>query len=130
MSGWSHLTHRKLDPMLTVDGALLAARHYLGTTNPTNPLASPLYANFDRLPPLAIHVGGNEILLDDSLRLAERARSAGVDVTVKVWPGLPHVFQAARFLPEARQSLSELGAFLRERASNATPAKQPVEQAF
>jgi acetyl esterase/lipase len=127
MSGWSHLTHRKLDPMLTVDGALLAARHYLGATNPTNPLASPLYANFDRLPPLAIHVGGNEILLDDSLRLAERARSAGVDVTVKVWPGLPHVFQAARFLPEARQSLSELGAFLRERASNATPAKQPVE---
>lgn len=115
MSGWTHITHRKRDPMISLDGALLAARHYLGATNPTNPLASPLYGRFDGLPPLFIHVGGNEILLDDSLRLADRARAAGVQVEIKVWNGLPHVFQAASFLPEARQSLKEIAAFLKAR---------------
>ena len=115
MSGWSHITHRKRDPMISLDGALLAARHYLGATNPTNPLASPLYGRFDGLPPLFIHVGGNEILLDDSLRLADRARAAGVNVEIKVWNGLPHVFQAASFLPEARQALKEIAAFLKAR---------------
>lgn len=115
MSGWTHITHRKRDPMISLDGALLAARHYLGSTNPTDPLASPLYGRFDGLPPLFIHVGGNEILLDDSLRLADRARAADVTVEIKVWNGLPHVFQAASFLPEARQSLKEIAAFLETR---------------
>ncbi|MDO8288440.1 MAG: alpha/beta hydrolase [Parvibaculum sp.] len=112
MSGASHITHQKRDPMLSVEGALIGARHYLGGASPTNPLASPLYGNFDGLPPLFIHVGGNEILLDDSLRLAERAKAAGVEVTLKVWPDMPHVFQAARFLPEARSSVNEIAAFL------------------
>lgn len=113
MSGWSHITHRKLDPMLSVEGALLGARHYLGNASPTTPLASPLYGKFENLPPLLIHVGSNEILLDDSLRLAERARAAGVSVEIKVWQGLPHVFQAAQFVPEARLALTEIGDFLR-----------------
>jgi len=113
MSGWSHITHRKRDPMISLDGALIAARHYLGATNPTDPLASPLYGQFNGLPPLFIHVGGNEILLDDSLRLADRARAAGVSVEIKVWNGLPHVFQAASFVPEARKALKEIAAFLK-----------------
>ncbi len=118
-SGWSHLTHARRDPMLSVDGLLLAARHYLQGASPTTPLASPLYGEFGRLPPLFIHVGGNEILLDDSLRLAEKARAAGVAVEVKVWPDLPHVFQAAGFLPEARLSLAEIGGWLEGRMSHA-----------
>tara|TARA_R110000868_G_scaffold157512_2_gene384807 strand:- start:5573 stop:6514 length:942 start_codon:yes stop_codon:yes gene_type:complete len=125
MSGWSHITHAKRDPMLSVEAALLGARHYLGPVSPTDPLASPLYARFDGLPPLTIHVGGNEILLDDSLRLADRARAAGVNVEIRVWPDLPHVFQAASFLPEARQSLAELAEALR----SAVSAKAPVQQA-
>jgi acetyl esterase/lipase len=124
MSGWSHITHRKLDPMLSVDGALLAARHYLGTTSPTTPLASPLYGRFNDLPPLFIQVGSNEILLDDSLRLADRARAVGVTVSVKIWQGLPHVFQAARFLPESRKALGEMATFLRERM-NSAPTHHP-----
>jgi acetyl esterase/lipase len=127
MSGWTHLTHRKRDPMLSVEGALLAARHYLGGTSPTDPLASPLYGRFDGLPPLLIHVGGNEILLDDSLRLAERARAAGVSVEIKVWPDLPHVFQAARFLPEARASLALVAAFLKGRMSAGVPARRAAD---
>lgn len=127
MSGWTHLTHRKRDPMLSVEGALLAARHYLGGTSPTDPLASPLYGRFGGLPPLLIHVGGNEILLDDSLRLAERARAAGVTVEIKVWPDLPHVFQVARFLPEARASLALVAAFLKGRMSAGVPTRRAAD---
>jgi acetyl esterase/lipase len=72
------------------------------------------------LPPLWIHVGGDEILLGDAERLASRAADAGVEVSFKVWPGMWHVFQAAaRYVPEARQSLQELAVFLRERLATA-----------
>jgi monoterpene epsilon-lactone hydrolase len=93
----------------------LSARYYLGETDPRNPLASPLYANLTGLPPLLIHVGEDEVLRDDSTRLAERARAAGVRVELKVWPVVPHAWQLApHLIPEARQSLHESAAFLRE----------------
>jgi acetyl esterase/lipase len=116
MSGLSHITHGKLDPMLSLQATLTAARHYLQGTSPTEPLASPLYGSFERLPPLLIHVGANEILLDDSRRVAEKALAADVNVELRIWPGLPHVFQAFPQLPEARTSMAELGAFLNARA--------------
>ncbi|MHB8499367.1 MAG: alpha/beta hydrolase [Candidatus Acidiferrales bacterium] len=91
-----------------------SARYYLGETDPRNPLASPLYAELAGLPPLLIHVGANEALRDDSTRLAERARTAGVRVELKIWPVVPHAWQLAPHrIPEARQSLSESAAFLR-----------------
>jgi monoterpene epsilon-lactone hydrolase len=90
-----------------------SARYYLGDTDPRNPLASPLYADLTGLPPLLIHVGADEILRDDSTRLAERARAAGVRVELKIWPVVPHAWQLAPHLvPEARQSLRESAAFL------------------
>ena len=113
-SGMSHLTHKSADPIIALEGAMLAARHYLGEANPTDPLASPLYGNFKGLPPLLIHVGSNEILLDDSTRVAEKARAAGVDVTFKLWPDLPHVFHGFQFLPEAQEATDEIGAYVRE----------------
>jgi epsilon-lactone hydrolase len=92
-----------------------SARYYLGETDPRNPLASPLYADLTALPPLLIHVGENEVLRDDSTRLAERARAVGVRVELKIWPVVPHAWQLAPHLvPEARQSLRESAAFLRE----------------
>jgi acetyl esterase/lipase len=127
MSGWTHVTHAKLDPMLSVEGALLAARHYLQGALPTDPLASPLYGEFGGLPPLLIHVGEREILLDDSVRLAERARAAGVSVEIKTWQGMPHVFQAFGFLPEARAALAEIGDFLTARMNPATAARKAAE---
>lgn len=127
MSGWTHVTHAKLDPMLSVEGALLAARHYLQGALPTDPLASPLYGDFDGMPPLLIHVGEREILLDDSVRLAERARAAGVSVEIKTWQGMPHVFQAFGFLPEARAALAEIGDFLATRMNPATAARKAAE---
>jgi monoterpene epsilon-lactone hydrolase len=91
-----------------------SARYYLGKTDPCNPLASPLYADLSGLPPLLIHVGADEVLRDDSTRLADRARAAGVPVEIKIWPVVPHAWQlAAHLVPEGRQSLRESAAFLR-----------------
>ncbi|HKV25580.1 MAG TPA: alpha/beta hydrolase [Candidatus Acidoferrum sp.] len=96
------------------------ARYYLGETDPRNPLVSPLYADLKGLPPLLIHVGQNEVLRDDSTRLAEKARAAGVRVELKIWPVVPHVWQLApNLIPEARQSLRESAEFLRGLASKA-----------
>ena len=89
------------------------ARRYLGGEDPRSPLASPLYADLSDFPPLLIHVGRDEVLLDDSRRLAERARAAGVAVDLKIWPVVPHAWQIIYpAVPEARQSISEASAFL------------------
>jgi len=91
---------------------------YAGSEDVKNPLISPLYADPAGLPPLLIQVGSDETLLDDSTRFAERARAAGVDVTLEIWPGMFHVFQmSARFLPEARRAIEVAGAFMRAHAS-------------
>ncbi len=73
----------------------------------------PSYGDLAGLPPLLIHVGEREVLRDDSVRLAERARAAGVPVELQVWPVVPHVWQFAHALvPEARRSLAAAAAFL------------------
>ena len=97
-----------------------SARYYLGDRDPRDPLASPLYADLTGLPPLLIHVGADEVLLDDSTRLAERARAAGVPIALKIWPVVPHAWQLApHLIPEARQSLRESGEFLRSHTDSA-----------
>ena len=102
------------------------ARWYLGDTDPKNPLASPLYADLSGLSPLLIHVGADETLRDDSTRLADKARAAGLPVELKTWPVVPHAWQLApHLIPEARQSLHEAAAFLRERT--AAPNSSSVE---
>jgi monoterpene epsilon-lactone hydrolase len=91
-----------------------AARNYLAGERGTNPLASPLYADLSGLPPLLIHVGADELLRDDSLRLAQRAQESGVEARIEVWPGVPHGWQlAAAFMPEARRSLALAADFLK-----------------
>ncbi len=101
-----------------------SARIYLGDADPRNPLASPLYANLENLPPLLIHVGADEVLRDDSTRLAARARAAGVRVELKIWPVVPHAWQlAGALMPEARQSVNEAAAFLLEAAAAPRAAK-------
>lgn len=87
---------------------------YLAGAATDNPLASPLFGNFVGLPPLLVHVGSYETILDDSVRLARKAAIADIEVELKVWPKMPHVFQLfAGELTEGRQSLSEAGVFLR-----------------
>ena len=111
-------------------GVAHSARYYLGDTDPRNPLASPLYADLAGLPPLLIHVGADEVLRDDSTRLAERARAAGVPVDLKIWPVVPHAWQLVpHLIPEARQSLRESAAFLRAQVAPAESDKEVVTRA-
>jgi acetyl esterase/lipase len=111
-------------------GIAFSAGYYLGDTDPRNPLASPLYADLSGLPPLLIHVGADEVLLDDSTRLAERARAAGVRVDLKIWPVVPHAWQLVPHLvPEARQSLKESAAFFRAQIVPAESKKEVMTSA-
>jgi acetyl esterase/lipase len=91
------------------------ALYYLGTADPKNPLASPLYGDLKGLPPMLIHVGENEVLLDDSRRLVDRARTAGVSVEIKIWPVVPHDWQLVPAMPEAKRSMREAAEFLSKR---------------
>ncbi len=113
-SAASYQTKAATDPMVKLPGITAMARAYLGSADPRTPLASPLFADLRGLPPLLIHVGSEEVLLDDSLTLADRARAAGVDVTVEVWEPMVHVWHW--FLPwldEAQAAVDKIGTFLR-----------------
>lgn len=89
------------------------ANVYSKDENPKNPLVSPLYGNLEGLPPMLIHAGNCERLRDDSVILAERATSVGVNVELKVWDDMLHVFQQFYdFLPESNQSIEEIGEFI------------------
>jgi acetyl esterase/lipase len=88
------------------------AAFYLNGANAKHPLASPLYGDLAGLPPLFIAVGESEILRDDSSRFAARAAEAGVAVNLKIWEGLPHVWQMFQlWLPEARAAMDEAASF-------------------
>ena len=112
-SGASMRANAQLDPMLPAQRIDEAARLYAPEAELDDPDVSPLFADFAGLPPLSIHVGTTEILLDDSQRLAERARGHGVEIELKTWHRMPHVFPMfADFLPEGRRALNEIRAFL------------------
>src|SRR5580693_5959131 len=92
------------------------ASDYLAGADPRTPLASPLFASLAGLPPLLSQVGTADVLLSDSERLAAAATAAGVDVTLQVGEGLPHVYQITPGTPEAVQAVEQSGKFLRARA--------------
>lgn len=115
VTGNSLTTNDDDDPMFFGDSIRQAAPIYLGQTAANHSLASPLYADLTGLPPLLLYVSDTEVLLDDSVRLAERARAHGVSVDLRVWEDLPHVwpiFIGLR-LPEAREALIEIAQFIR-----------------
>ena len=110
----SRRAQEAVDPIFSGDTINALAHFYAGAEDLGNPLLSPLYANFHDFPPLRIDVGRDEVLLDDSLLIAEHARVAHVPVELTVWDDLWHVFQAyASVLPEGQQSLEKMGSFLR-----------------
>jgi acetyl esterase/lipase len=109
------ITRADVDPMLVGANIASGGQRYLGGADPRNPLASPLFADLRGLPPLLIHVGDCEVLLDDSRKLAERARQAGVAVTLRVWDGMFHAFPVFTFLPEAREAVDEMAEFVTAR---------------
>lgn len=123
ISPWTDLAltggsmREKADAELVLDRESLAmfAALYAGDQPLTNPLISPLYADLTGLPPLLVQVGTDEILLDDSLRFAQKAEAAGVEVELTVWDGMFHVFHMFPFFAETREAVEEIARFLRER---------------
>ncbi len=99
---------------------------YLAGADPTQPRASPLFGDMTGLPPLLLHVGESEVLRDDSIRLAQRAREAGVTVELQVFPGVPHVWQLVRQLPESRRSVRAAARFLLSAERSSAPEEPDV----
>ncbi len=113
LTGESLTIRAKADPWLVRRATEIQAARYCGDNDPRNPLISPLYADLRGLPPILIQVGEDEILLSDSTRLAARAREAGVDVSLDIWPGMWHVWQClAPKMPEASRAIEAAGRYV------------------
>jgi len=114
LTGESLVSREQTDVTVTAAGARKMAEYYLGSAKVRAPLASPLYADLRGMPPTRIQVGADEILLDDSVRIAEKLKTSRVDVTIEVFPEMQHVFQfGAGTLPEADDAIARLGEFAR-----------------
>jgi len=115
LTGESLTTRAKVDPICSLEESRFHAIRYVGKENARAPLISPIYADLHGLPPLLIQVGDKEILLSDSLRLAERAREAGVDTELVVWDGMWHVWHLfAWYVPEGQRAIDKIGTFIRK----------------
>jgi len=113
-TGTSYVSRAEADPIHQRPMILALAKDYLGEQgDPRDPQVSPLYADLAGLPPLLIQVGDRETVLDDSVMFADKARAAGVDVSLVVWDGMIHVFQMfGAELPEAHQAIASIAQFL------------------
>jgi len=106
-------TNAESDKLFSRTSAEEAAPAYLGGADPTNPIASPLFGDWNGAPPLLILVGDAEVLLDDSRKLADVAQAAGVDVTLSVYPEMPHIWTMSYpAFPEAVEGVTEMAEFV------------------
>ena len=118
LSGESLVERESLDPILTPAGLRVRAPEYVGGADASDPLISPIFGDLSGLPPLLIQVGSHEILLSDALRLAARAATSDVAVTLEVTPGAPHVFQGfGGVLDEAAAALGRAADFMKAQLS-------------
>ena len=100
---FDYVTHGALDG---------SATRFLGNASRRDPRAAPIHADLRGVPPLLLQAGSAEVLLDDSVRLAERARAAGVDVTLEVWPDMPHAWHIfAPLLPDGQRAIERVAEF-------------------
>ena len=113
--GESMITKADMDPFVSREMLWFMARQYLGDVAPRTPLAAPLYADLEELPPVLIQVGSAETLLDDATRIAKRAEAAGVEVSLDIWEDIIHGWQIfAPFLPAGQQAIESIGSFIRQ----------------
>lgn len=130
LTGGSIRSKESADPIFTEADVRAYADHYVGAGDRAHPLASPVFADLTGLPPLLVQVGANEVLLDDAVRLAGRAGADGVEVTLEVGPGLPHVFQHHYGrLDEADAALDRAARFLTAHLSAGRPGADHREPA-
>lgn len=109
----SYIENAPTDPVLADLGIFWWAEAYLAGADPRSPLISPLYADLTGLPPILIQVSTSEMLYDDSTRFVERAKAAGVDVTLQTWDDTLHVFQASG-LPESKEAITKISEFVQK----------------
>jgi len=103
--------------MISKEYILELATWYLGETTPRTPLAAPLHADLEGLPPLLIQVGSAETLLDDSIQITARAGAADVQVTLEVWPHMIHAWPLfCQQLTDGRRAITAAGSFIRAAA--------------
>lgn len=113
--GESYTSRAELDPTIDAACTLRDALNYFGE-NPDRDAVGLLHRSMRGLPPMLIQVGDREVLLSDSMTLAEKAEDDGVEVKLEVWPDLWHVFQAlTAILPEAREAVGHIGEFMKEK---------------
>ncbi len=110
----SYKTRASADPMVQGGGLDKMTKAYLGDADPKHPHASPNFADLTGLPPLLIHVGDHEVLLDDSIALHAKAKGCGVDSTLEIWPEMIHVWHVFHpMLDEGKQGIERIGEYLR-----------------
>jgi acetyl esterase/lipase len=125
LSGPSFRYNAEADPIFTPGASDLLPPLYCPAQDLSNPLISPLFGNWNGLPPLLFHVGSTEMILDDSVRAHDRAKQAGVAAEIEVWRDLPHVFHVFSWLPEAKVAMRKVADFI---VANAQPARRELPQ--
>jgi len=124
MSSASHREKNKAEMTLHPDNLHLWALCYAGEGDLQNPLVSPYFAEYDKFPPLLIQVGSEEVLLDDAKVVAEKAKSAGVDVTLSSYEGMWHVWHTVgELLPESHDAFEEIGRFVGSHFNGSTSTR-------
>jgi monoterpene epsilon-lactone hydrolase len=113
------------DPLLPLKAVKLYNHSYVGNNDACNPLISPVFGNLRGLPPLLVHVGENEILLDDAIRITELAKSVEVDVRLEIYSRMWHVWQLFLTLPQAVQSLDDIAQFLKSHLGHGKEQPSP-----
>ena len=107
--------NKQIDYVLAKSRMELAAKGYAGSLPLNHLFISPINADFEKFPPTLIQVGTNDILLDDSRILAEKMQKANVDITLKIWQNVPHVWHIiGDFLPESTKAIRQMAKFLKK----------------
>jgi acetyl esterase/lipase len=115
-SGTSYRTKADTDPMISKAGLDQSAAAYLGGLDPRDPLASPIFGDFEGVAPVLIQTGSEEALLSDSVALADVLGQARVEVRLEIWPEMIHVFHAwGAVLQAARRAIGLAGAWMEAR---------------
>jgi acetyl esterase/lipase len=114
MSSASVKNNTAIDVLLIPEEQNIAAQRYANGEDLRNPLISPLFGDFHGMPPILIHAGTDDIISDHSVNVAEKARTAGVDVILKMWKGMCHNFTIfERVIPEAKKSFCESAVYIK-----------------
>lgn len=125
-TGASMTTNAEADPWISAAAFNFVASLYAGAEDVHHPQISPVYADLHGLPPLLIHVGSDEVLLNDSTRVDEQVKAVGGTVQLSIWEGMWHVFQVfACQLPEGQQAIKQIGEFIRRQTAMTQAATLP-----